>query len=1075
METNPDTSQSQPTCAKCHDQLRSQSMGALGKYYHVECFTCTDCDAPVGSNFFPYTAQDGQTFPLCERDYFEKLGLICVKCHEPLRGSYINALDKKYHIDHFTCSACPVAFGPEDSYYEHNGQVFCHFHYSIQFAVMCAGCEMAILKQYVEIDRNDEAEHWHPECYMIHKYWNVRIAQPSMDGGDIITQKEQPPQNQSQLLQKQHDTEEKVFRIWQVLSAFEESSALCISEMLLHVSNGSYINGICISERFLVHVEALFSGIDDLLVVYNEYRQPEFKYTREAKMLCKKIINFFSLMWKTQEVEMRKLGISQELLSLITGLAHYLKILIKVALTAALRLDITVGKPVAVSRLLAKLMEVAGKERHSRDSQRLVKSKEATDCCYECKLSIEDQCIKYGQFRWHIRCFTCHQCKRSLVDHTHLAVFNTSSHALMCTRCSGSKGDSHSFEYVTKLVQYAFLLRVALSRLCSLLHITDQQLSAIDYSTKTKIQAPKDALGKDIVTHTVEKQQVVSQYVNEKSLQYPTYIDTSMISATKPDRKMSRSFKTAKRSTIIGNTNKSIMDDSESRYNRPAPARSDSLVRLSDQNKELPPIPTHGSTNKTRHRPQKSIGLDDLPQFAALTVAEQAHSPVRATSTQLPPMAGRMLAPHATKPRIYLSELSALQYMIIRHVAVVHIEPYVREYFTLGELLNMIELKKASIWGKFFTSFRNGGGRKAQKGKEEGTFGVPIDVLTEKTGVESNLGAGPSPIKIAGFLDDAITAMRQKDMSVEGVFRKNGNIRRLKELTEQLDKHPHDVDLTSENVIQIAALLKKFLRELPDPLLTFKLHGLFTCAQKIANPCTRKHVLHLACCMLPRCNRDTLEVLVLFLRWVASFSHVTTDVGSRMDIPNLARVIAPNILTTDSKDPVKDDSFSAIGVVEILLESCEDFCLVPEELEPFLQDPSLADATTMDISSKEFLKKVEQMMKHKKQSQSTTSIPPSFASSTDLRLFDGLVDGQHLPPTSIYTQQQFLPYSNRHPSSDFYPNTLSRQANLRPNNMSHSSLSSMNSYHHNNSSGPISPTPPYAHSPLNSAQHVTSQ
>ncbi|OAD77137.1 hypothetical protein PHYBLDRAFT_109402, partial [Phycomyces blakesleeanus NRRL 1555(-)] len=961
MEPNPDAIQSQITCAKCHDLVGSRFMKALGKEYHPECFTCLDCGVPVASKFYTFTLDSNQTLHLCERDYFARLDLICDNCQDFLKESYIIAANKKYHTDHFTCSACPVVFGPEDSYYEHNGQVFCHFHYSIQFAVMCAGCEMAILKQYVEIDRKDDVEHWHPECYMIHKYWNVRIAQPSIE--DAV---DRSPQTPSQLLEKHQETEEKVFRIWQVLSAFEESSALCISEMLLHVSNGSYINGICISERFLVHVEALFSGIDELLMIYHEHKQQEFKYTREAKMLCKKIINFFSLMWKTQEVEMRKLGISQELLSLITGLAHYLKILIRVALSAALRLDLIVGKPVAVSRLLAKLMEVAGKERHSRDSQRLVKSKEATDCCCCCKLSIEDQCMKSGQFRWHIRCFVCHQCKRSLADHTHLAVFNASSHTLMCTRCSGSRDSTtNSFEYVTKLVQYAFLLRVALSRLCSLLHIT-----------------------------------------GTKSLSLSLLI--------------SRSFKTAKRSTIIGNANTSIIDDVEqgtsattaninkidnntgtntdnsndntnTAANRPAPARSDSLVRLSDQNKELPPLPTHALANKTRHRPQKSIGLDDLPQFAALTVAEHppyslgraTATPTTLPSTQLSPhhpptqpqthnqthpythpvattaMAGRMFAPHAgTRSRIYLSELSALQYMIIRHVAVVHIEPYVREHFTLGELLNMIELKKASIWGKFFTSFRTGGGRKAQKCKEEGTFGVPIDVLTEKTGVESNLGAGPSPIKIAGFLDDAITAMRQKDMSVEGVFRKNGNIRRLKELTEQLDKHPHDVDLTSENVIQIAALLKRFLRELPDPLLTFKLHGLFTCAQKITNPSTRRHVLHLACCMLPRCNRDTLEVLVLFLRWVASFSHVTTDVGSRMDIPNLARVIAPNILTTDSKDPVKDDSFSAIGVVEVLLESCEELCLVPEELEPFLQDPSLADASAMmDISSKEFLKK----------------------------------------------------------------------------------------------------------------------
>lgn len=55
-------------------------------------------------------------------------------------------------------------------------------------------------------------------------------------------------------------------------------------------------------------------------------------------MLCKKIINFFSLLSRTGDIETKKLGITQELLSLVTGLAHYLKILIRLALTSALRL-----------------------------------------------------------------------------------------------------------------------------------------------------------------------------------------------------------------------------------------------------------------------------------------------------------------------------------------------------------------------------------------------------------------------------------------------------------------------------------------------------------------------------------------------------------------------------------------------------------------------------------------------------------------------------------------------------------------------------------------------------------------
>ena len=77
--------------------------------------------------------------------------------------------DKKFHVEHFTCSVCPTVFGPQDSYYEHENDVYCHFHYSTRFATKCAGCNSAILKQFVEINRNNRDECWHPECYMINK------------------------------------------------------------------------------------------------------------------------------------------------------------------------------------------------------------------------------------------------------------------------------------------------------------------------------------------------------------------------------------------------------------------------------------------------------------------------------------------------------------------------------------------------------------------------------------------------------------------------------------------------------------------------------------------------------------------------------------------------------------------------------------------------------------------------------------------------------------------------------------------------------------------------------------------
>lgn len=53
-------------------------------------------------------------------------------------------------------------------------------------------------------------------------------------------------------------------RLGSVLSAFEESSAACISDMLKHVSDGQYLDAIRNAEKFILHVEVLFAAIDDL-------------------------------------------------------------------------------------------------------------------------------------------------------------------------------------------------------------------------------------------------------------------------------------------------------------------------------------------------------------------------------------------------------------------------------------------------------------------------------------------------------------------------------------------------------------------------------------------------------------------------------------------------------------------------------------------------------------------------------------------------------------------------------------------------------------------------------------------
>lgn len=71
-----------------------------------------------------------------------------------------------------------------------------------------------------------------------------------------------------------------------------------------------------------------------------------------------------------------------------------------------------------------------------------------------------------------------------------------------------------------------------------------------------------------------------------------------------------------------------------------------------------------------------------------------------------------------------------------------------------------------------------------------------------------------------------------------------------------------------------------------------------------------------------------MEILFSFLNWTSSFSHVDEESGSKMDVHNLATVMTPNILYSNSKNPGMDDSFLAIEAVTSLIEYNDTMCEV---------------------------------------------------------------------------------------------------------------------------------------------------
>lgn len=113
--------------------------------------------------------------------------------------------------------------------------------------------------------------------------------------------------------------------------------------------------------------------------------------------------------------------------------------------------------------------------------------------------------------------------------------------------------------------------------------------------------------------------------------------------------------------------------------------------------------------------------------------------------------------------------------------------------------------------------------------------------------------------------------------------------------------------------------------------------------------------------LLPKANRDTVEVLFSFLKWVASFSHVDEETGNRMDLHNLATVISPNVFrSSPSKgtDTVRVESLESIRVMSTLLEHQDEFYQVPEDFLPLIRDHEYFNGA-LELTSKEVLRKCD--------------------------------------------------------------------------------------------------------------------
>uniref|UniRef100_A0A673AL62 Rho GTPase activating protein 1 n=1 Tax=Sphaeramia orbicularis TaxID=375764 RepID=A0A673AL62_9TELE len=144
---------------------------------------------------------------------------------------------------------------------------------------------------------------------------------------------------------------------------------------------------------------------------------------------------------------------------------------------------------------------------------------------------------------------------------------------------------------------------------------------------------------------------------------------------------------------------------------------------------------------------------------------------------------------------------------------------------------------------------------------------------------------------------------------IEGIFRRSANVTLVKDVQLRYNSGKNTVDFREMEDVHLAAvILKTFLRELPEPLLTYQLYNdivNFTCTPT-PSPVSLLNGSLVTCprtISLPEENYASLRYLITFLAQVREINKMTNS--------NLAVVFGPNLLW--GRDNAM--SLSAIGPI----------------------------------------------------------------------------------------------------------------------------------------------------------------
>ncbi|CAN9509732.1 unnamed protein product [Ophioblennius macclurei] len=209
---------------------------------------------------------------------------------------------------------------------------------------------------------------------------------------------------------------------------------------------------------------------------------------------------------------------------------------------------------------------------------------------------------------------------------------------------------------------------------------------------------------------------------------------------------------------------------------------------------------------------------------------------------------------------------------------------------------------------------------------------------------QTKLSLNPIYRQVPRVVERCCSHIENHGLQTVGIFRVGSSKKRVRQLREDFDVGV-DVQLDEEHSVHdVAALLKEFLRDMPDPLLPRELYPAFLHANLLRGADQLQYLQRLLY-LLPPCNCDTLLRLLSLLHTVQSFAQDsigTNDeeiTGNKMTAANLAVIFGPNLLQRERGGDVSphamgiEDSTAIISITLLLIQNHKRLLTVSAELQ----------------------------------------------------------------------------------------------------------------------------------------------